>query len=49
MTNELKIIEKWREGTDAIKKLKNNKAAGKYGIGVELIKMGTVMLATCQQ
>uniref|UniRef100_A0A8D8D0K0 (northern house mosquito) hypothetical protein n=1 Tax=Culex pipiens TaxID=7175 RepID=A0A8D8D0K0_CULPI len=37
-----------REVKKAIKKLKNNKAAGKGGIGVELIKMGLNKLATCQ-
>ncbi|XP_052565015.1 uncharacterized protein LOC120421478 isoform X3 [Culex pipiens pallens] len=36
-----------REVKDAIKKLKNNKAAGKEGIGAELLKMGTDKLAAC--
>ena len=36
-----------REVKDAIRKLKNNKTAGKDGIGAELIKMGPEKLATC--
>ena len=35
------------EVKDAIKQLKNNKAAGKDGIAAELIKMGPDRLATC--
>ncbi|XP_052562748.1 uncharacterized protein LOC128092589 [Culex pipiens pallens] len=38
-----------REVKDAIKKLKNNKAAGKDGIGAELIKMGPNKLVACLQ
>ena len=36
-----------REVKDAIRRLKNNKAAGKDGIGAELIKMGPEKLASC--
>ena len=36
-----------REVKDAIQQLKTNKAAGKDGIGAELIKMGPEKLATC--
>ncbi|KRF97428.1 uncharacterized protein Dwil_GK26988, partial [Drosophila willistoni] len=36
-----------REVKDAIHQLKNNKAAGKDGIGAELIKMGPERLAIC--
>ncbi|XP_065076956.1 uncharacterized protein LOC135700391 [Ochlerotatus camptorhynchus] len=35
------------EVKDAIRQLKNNKSAGKDGIGAELIKMGPDKLATC--
>ena len=35
------------EVKDAIKRLKNHKAAGKDGIVTELIKMGPDKLATC--